>query len=879
MEKQYTVKNVSEMINNNIQKNKSVIVRNESRSITYSLLLFLTLSELIAKEKGCKDIIKKLAEDNNTINNLNENSFVLPRFHTTPWGTFDINRTNVDVYREYVKLVNELYEVDNAILRQSLLDIYSTIENNEKSNGKEVVPDEVAYLITYVLSKYKCKKVDYLDAEDANICMIYSNSVCKYYTSQSLPIINAEEKHAMIDELVNLIKSHNSNSDLESNPKYQEIFKKLSLMREYEMHVDSDPSIYGSISDDLPFVFDAIDQEKYVDDAKADSVIRIFKHSDNADNTYYLESFIDDCLKDDHGYQTAILLIPTEWLYAEPSLYLEIDEQEEGQDNLKNSLVRLYKGKKIRTIIELPDCCIGGRSFSLLVLNTKGQESDIRFINATECIIPDDSGLCLDVNAIIESLDTESEDSNIMQTFPYDYWDNDIYSTLLIPHVWAPIEHANETRHLLANIVKFYQYDRYEISDISKTNYPFKKIEESELISLYEPHDDFYDIIVNNKQTHHSAEYQRYVDTVRSHSEYNVVKLEKNSIIIEDEFYNTLRFYGAGSDRYICQGVAFHTNMDYVTPEYLIYAMKQMNLPYHFTHGVKVGGKDRYKIFFSLPVVILDSVASQMTFVDSILKSEFDKRMKELSADQDRFKIRSAAADIQHMLGTPFSQQQVCMELIKRSKDEATYKKNVEALIDISGYIQRVVTSVGADIASAEFNPKDVDLIELVKQYITSYGNFSSGYFKVSYAEGNADKGMSYVDEDMIKLLLDTIMDNAGRHGFGKKSDIGNLVQVRLDYYKYKDLPYYRISVMNNGKPKNPDYSVRDFISRGNFDGESGRTGLGGYHIHQIARKHNGFVGLDSDKKWGFIVNVLIPVKPGSKIGNVKYISDDKEYV
>jgi len=170
-------------------------------------------------------------------------------------------------------------------------------------------------------------------------------------------------------------------------------------------------------------------------------------------------------------------------------------------------------------------------------------------------------------------------------------------------------------------------------------------------------------------------------------------------------------------------------------------------------------------------------------------------------------------------------------------------------------------------------------LVELVSQYIASYGNYSRGFFKVSYAGGNVDNGVVNIDVDLLKLQLDTIMDNADRHGFGKKSGAGNKVQVMLDYFKYKDLPYYRISVMNNGKPKNPDYSVRDFISRGNFDGESGRTGLGGYHIHQIARKHNGFVGIDSTDEWGFIVNVLIPVKPGSKIDNVKYISDDKEYV
>ena len=37
--------------------------------------------------------------------------------------------------------------------------------------------------------------------------------------------------------------------------------------------------------------------------------------------------------------------------------------------------------------------------------------------------------------------------------------------------------------------------------------------------------------------------------------------------------------------------------------------------------------------------------------------------------------------------------------------------------------------------------------------------------------------------------------------------------------------------------------------------------GLGGYHVHQIAKGHNGFLCLDSNKMWNMIVEVLLPIE------------------
>ena len=75
------------------------------------------------------------------------------------------------------------------------------------------------------------------------------------------------------------------------------------------------------------------------------------------------------------------------------------------------------------------------------------------------------------------------------------------------------------------------------------------------------------------------------------------------------------------------------------------------------------------------------------------------------------------------------------------------------------------------------------------------------------------------------------------------------------------DRKYVLLSVSNNGKPFPDDFSLQRYISRGEFSGESGRTGLGGNHVYSIAKRHEGFINLTSSPEWPVIIEVLIPVE------------------
>ena len=69
------------------------------------------------------------------------------------------------------------------------------------------------------------------------------------------------------------------------------------------------------------------------------------------------------------------------------------------------------------------------------------------------------------------------------------------------------------------------------------------------------------------------------------------------------------------------------------------------------------------------------------------------------------------------------------------------------------------------------------------------------------------------------------------------------------------------MQIGNNGAIIEPGLSSEVFISKGRFSKYTGRTGLGGNHIYQIAKKHDGFLSVSGGGRWNFCIDVLLPIK------------------
>jgi sensor histidine kinase regulating citrate/malate metabolism len=111
--------------------------------------------------------------------------------------------------------------------------------------------------------------------------------------------------------------------------------------------------------------------------------------------------------------------------------------------------------------------------------------------------------------------------------------------------------------------------------------------------------------------------------------------------------------------------------------------------------------------------------------------------------------------------------------------------------------------------------------------------------------------------------MLDAILSNAIRHGFMKDKTYTehNCVDIDLSTVVYMGKPYVQMRVANNGEPMQDGFSIKDYISRGRFSAQTGRSGLGGYHVYQVVKGHNGFLYLDSNNVWNMVVEILLPLE------------------
>lgn len=89
---------------------------------------------------------------------------------------------------------------------------------------------------------------------------------------------------------------------------------------------------------------------------------------------------------------------------------------------------------------------------------------------------------------------------------------------------------------------------------------------------------------------------------------------------------------------------------------------------------------------------------------------------------------------------------------------------------------------------------------------------------------------------DLLKTLLDNLVENAERHAFQDNGD--NKLEFVLLFDDEENVLSLEVSNTGNSWPK--DYSLEDFLSKGSMTGSNAGTGYGGWYIQQILNKLNG---------------------------------------
>lgn len=270
-----------------------------------------------------------------------------------------------------------------------------------------------------------------------------------------------------------------------------------------------------------------------------------------------------------------------------------------------------------------------------------------------------------------------------------------------------------------------------------------------------------------------------------------------------------------------------------------------------------------------------DKKVQETTIED--LKADYKrKKAEEAEAEKQRAAHREVSSDLSHMLGTTFDK---IGDSLADLKNMDNCQELAAQLRDNFDFMKRMLDSVGKDYSNVRIKRVEKEVNVFFRNYCDSWMNFGKNTFEVHYETTVSDETTFEIDEDLMKILLDTLFDNAYRHGFERRKAPDHQVLLKTSIVSMDGQKYVLLSVSNNGKPFPDDFTLQRYISRGEFCGESGRTGLGGNHVYSIAKRHDGFINLTSSPEWPVIIEVLIPVEYDADVepNNVVVYANSKD--
>ena len=296
----------------------------------------------------------------------------------------------------------------------------------------------------------------------------------------------------------------------------------------------------------------------------------------------------------------------------------------------------------------------------------------------------------------------------------------------------------------------------------------------------------------------------------------------------------------------------FSVNDKIVSPEYLVYNL--INNP------VLKSGYGLLSQYMMLPIIV-DSKDDQIELVRKLSQQYAAQIDAEKEADKKRFGVKSNISDLEHLLQTTQANiDRFLYDLKEFYSEDKNYQSILKSLKDNVEYMKRVIRFSNTTINPDMFYLKEQNIEEFIKEYCDAWLNFSGNYFSLSLKTNLGENKKVVFDKTYLKLMLDSILTNVERHGFDKRRNEDNHVEISLSTEKYDNKAYIVIRVANNGIPFKKGFTMDDYITRGRYSANTGRSGLGGYHVYQIAKGHNGFLYLDSNKIWNVIVEVLLPI-------------------
>lgn len=146
------------------------------------------------------------------------------------------------------------------------------------------------------------------------------------------------------------------------------------------------------------------------------------------------------------------------------------------------------------------------------------------------------------------------------------------------------------------------------------------------------------------------------------------------------------------------------------------------------------------------------------------------------------------------------------------------------------------------NIISADKGKMHLEYV-LMRDFLTDlasiYANESRFSIQIEIEEDEQGRELeigTYIDKVQLTTALTNFIENAKRHGFIE--DKKYLIRFKVGLSQ--DLQEVIIEYKNDGKAFPASFTFEDFISYGNYAGDTGHSGIGGYLINQIIENHEG---------------------------------------
>lgn len=199
-------------------------------------------------------------------------------------------------------------------------------------------------------------------------------------------------------------------------------------------------------------------------------------------------------------------------------------------------------------------------------------------------------------------------------------------------------------------------------------------------------------------------------------------------------------------------------------------------------------------------------------------------------------------------------------EFMKLTGGETGIIDSLRKINEDINFITNILEKGENELNITNFNKEMLSLVNL-NHFISAYNNPCENFQLIKNlidTEQLNEKGIE-VNKDLLRVLIDNIVTNAGKHAF--KDDLNtNVVVIEL----YEQNSNLVVEIKNNGIPFPSNYDKEKFITKFSTTNEESGTGLGGYDINRIAEyfESSDWQLILNEEIYPVIFRFEFPIKP-----------------